>query len=781
MSVLSKELQDSTQTSNELWFIYSILLKIKSIISTIFNNCIGKRFKKLLVCIYKNIKHFLSLSKWLLAPKYVLKIAVRHGILLFLLSIVPFFGSVLIAPLTKWIHKKYLIYTKGRNWLKRHNEINDYLRNKCKTYNDWRSSCSDLDQMEGKYEWIMTDTSKYYNYKKLYFDTTRLKKYLASCRYHDKRQNIYNNKNVSFVSSLSSSSSSSSLSSIQSIPLASNTYFYQHPISELMQFIRSTIIRHYCGITNKKLYVVSRTCTKQLICDFLEELCNCIKYISLENKTLNNKEKLVYLNELQTVLGRTVLCLSGGSSFGSYHNGVVLELWKQKLLPQIICGSSAGSMTAAYLCVFLESKYSQFALADEWSFERGLFRPNTGNTQKQIRTALKRFYHKGHLLKADVLANTLKKELGDITFKESYKKTGKILNITVTGNDENTVPRLLNYLTSPNVVIWSAIMASCAFPRLFEPQTLYLKQYIYDENEEVINYELIPALNLYENEQFLDGSLAQDIPIMRLQQLFNANNFIISNVNPFSVVAGVHQSKNDSQNIAFDVDIRNDTNLFTEYVKNEYKLFVGFLADLFYGIKNKLFSDKQIINLMNYNQFFNDNNRFVRENGVVIYPNIQYSDLFLELMHNNTRERYNNCVEIGAKATWKHISRLNTLCKVESCLEYCIKCVKYNIINKKVINEFKESKEFKNEGLLLCEGDTIPRTLSEILISPKGHKSPKIQSTSTNAPTLSRKLSTHSSVGNNIRIQSPISPNMNRNPPLMDDFDLNLPTSHFQF
>ena len=59
---------------------------------------------------------------------------------------------------------------------------------------------------------------------------------------------------------------------------------------------------------------------------------------------------------------------------------------------------------------------------------------------------------------------------------EAYQKTGRILNITVSGSDANTVPRLLNFLTAPNVVIWSAVIASCAIPFVFEPQELYIKR-----------------------------------------------------------------------------------------------------------------------------------------------------------------------------------------------------------------------------------------------------------------------------------------------------------------
>lgn len=38
--------------------------------------------------------------------------------------------------------------------------------------------------------------------------------------------------------------------------------------------------------------------------------------------------------------------------------------------------------------------------------------------------------------------------------------------------DTKEPPRLLNYLTAPNCIIWSAVACSSAFPGLFKPQDL---------------------------------------------------------------------------------------------------------------------------------------------------------------------------------------------------------------------------------------------------------------------------------------------------------------------
>ena len=57
------------------------------------------------------------------------------------------------------------------------------------------------------------------------------------------------------------------------------------------------------------------------------------------------------------------------------------------------------------------------------------------------------------------------------------------MNINVTDKkfyeaEENvqSEQKLLNYLTAPNVVIWSAVLCSCAIPVVFEAQELMCKE-----------------------------------------------------------------------------------------------------------------------------------------------------------------------------------------------------------------------------------------------------------------------------------------------------------------
>jgi hypothetical protein len=83
-----------------------------------------------------------------------------------------------------------------------------------------------------------------------------------------------------------------------------------------------------------------------------------------------------------------------------------------------------------------------------------------------------------------VIKEFIRDNCGDITFQEAYDRTGQILNITVTGHGIHDGNMVLNYLTTPDVVIWSAVCASAALPYIFGPIQLFCK----DEKGNIVPY-----------------------------------------------------------------------------------------------------------------------------------------------------------------------------------------------------------------------------------------------------------------------------------------------------
>lgn len=64
---------------------------------------------------------------------------------------------------------------------------------------------------------------------------------------------------------------------------------------------------------------------------------------------------------------------------------------------------------------------------------------------------------------------------GSTTFREAYERTGRILNVSCVPSDPHSPTILINYLTAPDCVIWSAVLASAAVPGILNPVVLMMK------------------------------------------------------------------------------------------------------------------------------------------------------------------------------------------------------------------------------------------------------------------------------------------------------------------
>jgi TAG lipase/steryl ester hydrolase/phospholipase A2/LPA acyltransferase len=152
--------------------------------------------------------------------------------------------------------------------------------------------------------------------------------------------------------------------------------------------------------------------------------------------------------------GRSALLLSGGATFGMSHIGVVKALWEAQLLPRIISGASAGSIVCAVLCTRTDEEIprtlEEFPYGDLAVFEEE-------GKEESVLQRVERFLKTGAWIDNVHLMRVIKDLIGDMTFQESYNRTRRILNICVSSASVYELPRLLNYVTAPNVLIWSAV------------------------------------------------------------------------------------------------------------------------------------------------------------------------------------------------------------------------------------------------------------------------------------------------------------------------------------
>lgn len=292
---------------------------------------------------------------------------------------------------------------------------------------------------------------------------------------------------------------------------------------ELMFVIRADLIRNMGNIADASQYMGRGSLVS--VPEPIQEYITQVKASLVEISTSPDipvEEQLAFLRETRHAFGRTALVLSGGGSFGSFHLGVVKALLDASLLPRVLSGSSAGAIVVALVGTRSRSELKElFSSLDETLEGMDFY---SYNTAVQI---MRHLILKGTLQDYRVLQDRLQKLLGEYTFEEAYARSGIALNVAVSPADTTEPVRLLNYLTAPNVLVWSAVACSSAFPFLFAPQTLLARD---------SRGHIAPFANKAAGEsqrRWRDGSLESDLPMRGLSEMFNVNYFLVSQCNPY--------------------------------------------------------------------------------------------------------------------------------------------------------------------------------------------------------------------------------------------------------
>ena len=201
--------------------------------------------------------------------------------------------------------------------------------------------------------------------------------------------------------------------------------------------------------------------------EYIDETRAQLRAIAQDND-VPIQEKLAFLQETRHCFGRTALLLSGGGTLGTFHVGVARALHSRGLLPRVLAGSSVGSIVAAIIASRTPEELDEF-FSEKHFWD--LLPDMTFFSGRDFFSSIQHLMRTGALHDIDFFQRCLRALLGDLTFQEAYDRSGgRILCVCVCATRAGEKPRLLNYLTSPHLVVWSAVAASCAFPSLFPPQ-----------------------------------------------------------------------------------------------------------------------------------------------------------------------------------------------------------------------------------------------------------------------------------------------------------------------
>lgn len=429
----------------------------------------------------------------------------------------------------------------------------------------------------------------------------------------------------------------------------------------LLYLIRTKWMRNLGNMGNIDLYRHSHIGTKRLIEEYIEECKISLHYlISDEAVNLDDRYLLGMLIQTRKNIGRTALVLSGGSTFGIFHIGVLITLLDQNLLPRIVSGSSAGSIIASILCCHTNEETMEL-LVTITDRKFNIFGESDDDNQPKLKKLLKllgHFIKYGTFFDISGLQETTLDFLGDLTFREAYNRTGKILNITVSPASAHEQTRLLNYLTAPNCLIWSAVCASCSLPGCFPSTSIYEKDTRTNEIHEWNNDVTM---------KYVDGSVDNDLPITRLLEMFNVDHIIAVQVNPHVIPmlkVSVSSVGGEIEN-EFNTKIRDTLNNCYDFVTSEIIHYLLILSEL--NIHKNLCG--KLITLLSQSY----------SGDVTILPDLTLSD-FLKIFENPTPEFLLDFTFRGARATWPKLTVIHNHCGVEFALDKAISVLRGKLI-----------------------------------------------------------------------------------------------------
>lgn len=414
----------------------------------------------------------------------------------------------------------------------------------------------------------------------------------------------------------------------------------------LQHLLRTGLSRDVGGMNTLRLYKHSWFGTKALIDDYINTVLQAIdaySEVSIHNSlsTADVRDSQQSLEDALKFFGRSALTLSGGALLGMKHIGVVKTLWEAELLPEVISGASAGSIVAGIVGSSTDERMAE--VLDYFPFsDLNVFDPPGTGRAGWLLQRLRIFLQTGAFFEMESLKRVMKSWLGDMTFREARYKTGRILNICVSSAG-SAEPRLLNFVTAPDVLIWSAVCASCAVPSVFSPASIY-------EKDPITKEEKLWMQNA--QQTFVDGSLDHDIPMRKLSEMFNVNFFIVSQVNPHVRIFLDQEENFRGRQPRAPAPTRNLLQKTKEVMRGEIIHRAQQVAE--FGIPQGFYRWASLFN----QQYTGDIN---------ILPDIRPSE-YLTMMMNPTPEFMLKATVAGEKATWPRMCRIKNCVAIELAL-----------------------------------------------------------------------------------------------------------------
>lgn len=388
------------------------------------------------------------------------------------------------------------------------------------------------------------------------------------------------------------------------------------------------------GMGHPRLYGKAKFGTKKLIIDYVNEVVSALDLLaSDECRDIPLDERLDFFHRAQHCNGCSALMMSGAGSLLYFHVGVVKTLWEYGLLPTVLSGSSGGAHVSGVISTNADSDLERLFQAEnlvlEIEREQGLLRHLTA--------------FKPEVATVEDIKKVLDRLIPDLTFLEAYELTGRHLNISIAAAEKHQTSRLLNAITTPNVYIREAIMASAAVPGFFPPVALAAK------NDKGERQPYLPS------RKWVDGSLSDDLPAKRLARVYGVNHFIVSQVNPH-VFPFVMDTQGHKKTV---------TSTLAKVTRVTAREWINAGAMLF----EKPLSWNPMINRLSNTALGIINQDYIGD--INILPDRQFFNPLKWLAHRSVDEVV-DLIAMGEKATWPKIEQIRVQTKISRTLDHIL-------------------------------------------------------------------------------------------------------------
>lgn len=284
---------------------------------------------------------------------------------------------------------------------------------------------------------------------------------------------------------------------------------------DLAELLITLVNRKFANINDPHNHMYPGVGPKAAVEAYVSAVASAIEHVvttDWTDKDWGAQRKAAFIASARHAHGCTALCLSGGGAIAMYHLGLVGALLDQGVLPSVVSGTSGGAIVAGLLACRTDEELPHFIHPDVSTRDGYRYFDD-------FWSMVGRLVREGVVVDKEKFLQALEPICGDLTFAEAFARTGRLVNLS-TSTTSLGATLLLNHIITPNVLVRSAVQASCALTGVMRPGHLLAK----NREGKIVLFESAGLL-------FRDGSFQSDIPMRELSAQFHATHFIVSQVN----------------------------------------------------------------------------------------------------------------------------------------------------------------------------------------------------------------------------------------------------------